>query len=121
MPLYDYKCVEGHEVELRRGIGDETIPCPICGQPSQRAAFYLDQTIVTETGTLASRQAVVPRDERNYKDKYSRFQEASAEIDYHATKVEDNTGQEVKTELWKKASRKAVKIKGGQVAPLGVS
>ena len=31
MPLYDYRCANGHEFEARHGFDDPAPPCPICG------------------------------------------------------------------------------------------
>jgi putative FmdB family regulatory protein len=32
MPLYDYKCANGHEFEARHGFDDPAPVCPICGE-----------------------------------------------------------------------------------------
>ncbi len=31
MPLYDYRCANGHKFEARHGFSDPTPACPICG------------------------------------------------------------------------------------------
>ncbi len=31
MPLYDYRCANGHEFEARHGFNDPAPACPICG------------------------------------------------------------------------------------------
>ena len=31
MPLYDYKCANGHTFEARHGFNDPAPACPICG------------------------------------------------------------------------------------------
>ena len=31
MPLYDYKCANGHSFEARHGFDDAAPACPICG------------------------------------------------------------------------------------------
>lgn len=38
MPIYQYKCLSGHEVEETRGINDpqKIICCPICGDAIKR-------------------------------------------------------------------------------------
>lgn len=32
MPLYDYKCANGHEFEARHGFDDPAPACPVCGE-----------------------------------------------------------------------------------------
>ncbi len=32
MPLYDYRCAQGHEFEARHGFNDPAPACPICGE-----------------------------------------------------------------------------------------
>jgi putative FmdB family regulatory protein len=37
MPIYDYRCEDGHTVEVMHGINDEPITkCEVCGAPVQR-------------------------------------------------------------------------------------
>ena len=37
MPIYEYRCDEGHEVELMQSISDDPIEsCPECGAPTRR-------------------------------------------------------------------------------------
>lgn len=31
MPLYDYRCEQGHEFEARHGFNDPAPACPVCG------------------------------------------------------------------------------------------
>ena len=41
MPLFDFKCKQGHQTEVRAGydpLGE--IPCPTCGRPALRVRFY---------------------------------------------------------------------------------
>ena len=35
MPIYDFRCGEGHVTEARRGIGTDAIPC-LCGRKAKR-------------------------------------------------------------------------------------
>jgi putative FmdB family regulatory protein len=32
MPLYDYRCQNGHPFEARHGFNDPAPPCPTCGE-----------------------------------------------------------------------------------------
>ena len=32
MPLYDYRCANGHDFEARHGFNDSTPACPVCGE-----------------------------------------------------------------------------------------
>ncbi len=31
MPLYDYRCANGHQFEVRHGFDDPAPACPVCG------------------------------------------------------------------------------------------
>lgn len=70
MPLYNYQCSKGHEVELIRPMGVDTILCP-CGDESRR------QTVnrVAHIG-----RAETPRDQQTYHQSFSEYQEAVAEV-----------------------------------------
>lgn len=32
MPLYDYRCANGHKFEARHGFNDPAPACPVCGE-----------------------------------------------------------------------------------------
>jgi putative FmdB family regulatory protein len=32
MPLYDYRCDQGHQFEARHGFNDPAPACPVCGE-----------------------------------------------------------------------------------------
>ncbi len=32
MPLYDYRCANGHDFEARHGFNDPAPACPVCGE-----------------------------------------------------------------------------------------
>lgn len=36
MPLYDFKCDEGHVTELLRPVSVGAVPCPVCGGDAAR-------------------------------------------------------------------------------------
>lgn len=119
MALYDFKCPEGHVIEKRTSIDTDVVSCPTCGLPAVREAVYRDQSIFGETVAKSQRRAEVPRGERRYGKKFELFQEASQEIAYAAIKVEQETGQVVKTpNYYKQGLRKANRIKAGLEAPV---
>ena len=110
MPVYDYVCGLGHIHEERRGYEESSTPCASCGGPAQRQAVYQYQSTITETGGNS-----YPRlDNAKSKDgKYrvSDFQEASAEIDYAASRIEQREGKPVKTPSpYKAGLRKAARM-----------
>lgn len=92
MPIYDYICAGAHVFEARRGYDEETMECPICGRVAVRSPVYASQSIITETGAKNGRRAEVPLNERYLKPEYDLYREASAEVDYHYTKLEDSLG-----------------------------
>ena len=91
MPLYDYICNQGHSTEkLVRGRV-EIIPCPSCGADAHKVIVY----------KFSHKWA--PEGERIGK-KYTRFKEASAEIDHDCKKFESETNATVPDlGLWQKA------------------
>lgn len=86
MPRYDYRCRSCSEVtEAVRGYSVSSLPCTACGQPAERVAVYLEQTIRGET-------VAKPRLDRGVLDKKGRFRlglatEAQHEIIYDCEKA----------------------------------
>ena len=70
MPLYVYQCSEGHQVELIRPIEVATFPCS-CGAELKRQAV----NHVAHIG-----RAVIPQDQKSYRQSFSEYQEAVAEV-----------------------------------------
>ena len=70
MPLYRYQCPRGHEVELIRPMGVDTVLCP-CGVDSERRTVYR----VSHVGRVA-----IPQDQKNYRQSFNEYQEAVAEV-----------------------------------------
>ena len=98
--IYTYICPNGHEVDARGGVSDVSRPCR-CGAVSRRREFN-HVAIVGET---------VMKEQKYH---LSDFTEASAEVDYHYTKAE-NEGMPVKRpNLYKKAKAKA-RAMGAQI------
>lgn len=93
MPLYDYRCVRGHVTESIQSVTQSVIPCAVCQSPANRMSVYVFGITKPEVDTRGM---------------FRRFQDASAEIDRAATKVEQSTGQAVKTpNFWKQAQARA--------------
>jgi ribosomal protein L37AE/L43A len=108
MPTYDYVCPKGHNHESRQGIDITIMPCLTCGKPAKRQAIYQDQCIRGDTVARS-----IPLNERRYGRKIALCQEAGQEIEHAAEKAG------VKTQnLYKKAIRRANRIKAGLEAPL---
>jgi putative FmdB family regulatory protein len=57
MPLYDYRCNEGHVTEVRAGYDVKTLPCPTCGREAHRIPVYRVQYINGETVAKGGRRA----------------------------------------------------------------
>ena len=90
--IYTYVCPNGHEIDRRGGVADVTLPCA-CGCIGTRKPF---NRIAIKGETVAKAPYSV-----------SEFVEASAEVDYHYTKAE-NDGMPVKRpDLWGQAKKKA--------------
>ncbi len=80
MPQYVYRCPQGHETELVRPIGTDTVSCKQCDDLMQRRTVnHIEiRGPTVNTGGMASR-----------------FLEASAEREHIYQKVEANTGEPV--------------------------
>ena len=67
MPIYDYRCEDGHEFEAKRGYEDTEIPCPwhdteseaCCDKMAYRAEVYHDQGVIF-SGTGFTRTIIPP-------------------------------------------------------------
>lgn len=52
MPLYTYRCQEGHEFDSREALDTATIPCRLrrngrlCNLPAKRKAVYHEQGVI---------------------------------------------------------------------------
>ena len=74
MPLYQYRCERGHEVEmLRRGSTDPDVAVPDCPCGAQRRRLVVHRVAVIG-------QAAVPPDDRSYRQEYAEYREAVAEV-----------------------------------------
>ena len=55
MPIYLYSCRYGHTNQQRRGLDDNSISCPDCGEMAFRHEVYTDQYTRTESGGMQGR------------------------------------------------------------------
>jgi hypothetical protein len=87
VPLYDYLCECGVVTEARRGINEETIPCPACGQPAKRQAVY--------RVSLRGLPTLGPPDNYNKRQQFADFREASQEVDHAHAQREKAVGHPI--------------------------
>lgn len=93
MPLYDYRCDRGHVTEAIQPMDRGFIWCPWCDSPADR---------------VAANRVAITAPEVDTRGMFRRFTEASAELDHAATRVEQSTGQAVKTpNYWLAAKQRA--------------
>lgn len=90
MPLYDYRCSEGHVSEALASMDCTTIACRVCATPAVRLGAY---------------RVAVTQPEVDVRGKFRRFREATAELDATARTVEASTGQAVTTPNYWTAAR----------------
>ena len=100
MPLYGYRCSNGHEIELIRPMGVDAISCP-CGVESERQAVNR----VAHIG-----RAIVPQDQKTYRQSFSEYREAVDEVADSYSRVNNDRAPSEKvleTDYYKAAKRKA--------------
>lgn len=94
MPLFDFRCSNGHVSEAIRPSEVVGIACPRCARMARRNGVNRGIGVVGPT--------------TDTRGMFRRFTEASAEIDHAASSIEANTGQPVRTpNLWKAAQQRA--------------
>lgn len=92
MALYDFACKFGHTTELIRSQAVHLVDCPVCGGPAVRSEVNRGIGIVGPT--------------TDTRGMFRRFQTATQEMDYAASKIEASTGLPVQTpNLWQAAKR----------------
>ena len=103
MPIYDFRCSDGHTTEAIRPMSTEAIPCA-CGGEAHRTGVNPGIGIVGPT--------------TDTRGMYRRFTEASAELDYSAQRYEQSTGQQApNTGLWSAAKAQATAMTRAGEAP----
>jgi len=104
MPLYDYRCTRGHTVERFQPSTVYALACSVCGNPADRAPAHRVAIVGPTTDTRGM---------------FRRFQEASADMDHAASRIEANTGQPVATpDWWSAAKQRAAAIERAGESPL---
>ena len=98
MPLYVFRCPEGHGAESIRPYDTETIPCPRCGMVAARQPVF-------GTGFVVE-PAAVPRDQQRHD--LTLFKEATAERAYYHERAEASAERSLPSRnLWKTAVHRA--------------
>lgn len=80
MAIHSFSCSCGWHADKRVGYDDYVLPCPQCGASASRASVYSINAIGF---------ARTPANERDHREDYRRFTEASAEIDYKHERLKD--------------------------------
>ena len=80
MPIYRYRCPQGHESERLRPFDVSETSCP-CGQTAERQAVYR-MSMIGNTE--------IPRDERNYRQSFSEYQDALHDVVHKYERAYDN-------------------------------
>ena len=102
MPLYTWRCREAHRFDALAGRGSSSSPCPQCGQPATRETVYR----IAATGF-----AQAPPWERDLRQDYRLFNEASAELEYKHSRLENAAGKPLlPPPLYRAAKAKAQKL-----------
>ena len=94
MPIYEYVCVDQHLTEAINGfeVSEIVCRCDGCGKPAKRVPVYHTQFLG---------QATIPLGERDHRQNFSEYVEASEEISYHYDKADQDRGQPIKRpDLW---------------------
>lgn len=93
MPIYDYRCARRHITESIQPMDRSVIACSVCDSPANRLGAY---------------RVAVTLPEIDMRGKFRRYNEATAEMDYAAQKVEASTGQAVQApSYWAMAKQRA--------------
>ncbi len=109
MPMYTFVCPDHGPWDSREPYGTESIPCrlainsryDICGKASGKESVYR-----INFGGYASTKKGEAVD---YKD-YRRFSEASAELDYKASRLESEGANVVTPSYYQEAKKEARKM-----------
>lgn len=89
MPRYEYRCACGLSFEETAGYDDDRVLCGRCGRYAQREGVYASQFISCETGPKGGLKNEPPREEKSYRREFAEFREASQEVDYAYSRVDD--------------------------------
>lgn len=113
MPRYDYYCEKcGRVFECYASFEDRWQACPTGDGMAERVGVYREQFISCETGPRGGRKNDVPREEKSYRKEFKQFQEASQEMDYAYSRVDD---PKVKAPNYYKEGLKQAKKRGAKI------
>lgn len=94
MPIYIYGCSQGHRSERIVPVGTATMACTTCDEQ--------------DCGRVYSYTVAITRPEADTRGMFRRYQEASAEMNHTAERIEANTGSPVSPpNVWKTARARA--------------
>ena len=112
MPRYDFECDRRHITEAVAGYDDIFITCR-CGLPSRRSSVYREQFISCDTGPKGGLKVEPPRDEKDLRKPFSEFREASQEVEYAYSRVDDPKvkAPDLSKEGIKKARKRGAKVR----------
>lgn len=111
MPTYIFQCDRHHETEQRADYETRFISCR-CGLPAERVPVYRDQYMMAETGPKGGKRNEPPRDEKDLRKPFREFHEASQEMDYAYSRVDD---PKVKAPNYYKEGVKQAKKRGAKI------
>lgn len=105
MAMHDYRCGNGHTDERLMAPAPAFVDCRFCGDKAER---------------IAANRVAIGSPYVDTRGLYRRYVEASSEMDFAATRIEQNTGQRVETpNFWKSSSERAKQvIASGEAPPL---
>ena len=104
MPLYDYRCPDGHRVELVRPMGTDTVACPSCDGVAYRSRVHHFDVVGPTVDTRGMAR---------------RFVEAHAEREHEYSKAEAAVGNSIeRPNDWAvPEARAAARVERGEVNP----
>jgi len=111
MPLYDYACRCGRVTESREAMDVVLIRCK-CGGMASRQGVYREQYISCETGPRGGLKVEPPKDEKDLRKPFAEYREASQELDYAYSRVDD---PKVKPPNYYKTGLKEAKKRGAKI------
>ncbi len=105
MPLFEYQCACGQVTEALRSFTVSSLQCPLCGGLAVKRPSLFRQ--------------ISPSDSIERRQGYSRFREASAEIDHAFSRAEaiERPGSIQSPNLWAAAKARAAAIAAAGETP----
>ncbi len=63
MPLYDYRCANGHQFEARHGFNDPAPACPVCGEAQVQRVITSAPGVMQGVNASAGRGGTATKEE----------------------------------------------------------